>query len=134
MKKALFSLIFIFSFFNVISQVKSKPQSVGLTKEFSGMVEAVNQFEGDYFIVIKTDKQEKVDLYFKAGSCGFLDKYEIEYNVPDELMDKIQDLITSDNKVLNIKVTAKSTYGMFCTGNGDKKMIIWRIVEASELN
>ena len=134
MKKVLFSLIFIFSFFNVISQVKSKPQSVGLTKEFSGKIEEVNQFEGDYYIVLKTDKQEKFDLYFMAGSCGFQDKYEIEYNVPDELMDKIQDLITTDNKVLNIKATAKSTYGMFCTGKGNKKMIIWRIAKASELN
>lgn len=109
------------------------PTNIGISKEFVGWVTSNYMYDGDWFFTLKDAKNQKFKFYFNAGSCHTDgDPYSIEYSIDEDLMDKISNLEPGVKSKLKVKVSAKSTYGLFC-GNCDgctkNKQKIWRPVQ-----
>ncbi len=66
-------------------------------------------------------------FFYLANGCCCLgeDKYALPINISDELYTKI--FSEDEWKKLKIKVTAKSSYAIACSGVGpNKKVLVWR--------
>ena len=112
-----------------------KPTSVGIIKEFSGVVLISTAYDYDFSFTLNDPKYGKIDLYFKNGRCFTgEDKYELEIDISEDLYNIF---MSQDGwNRMKVKVTAKSTYGFEC-GNCDdcktKKIIIWRPIKVNKM-
>ncbi len=130
-------LTYLFFSISIFGQKVNKPNKIGLTKEFSGRVTSYYQYDGDRFFTIKDAAGYEIELYFNAGSChGDGDPFYIETEINAKLLERIENLHGDNKEKITVKVTAKSTFGLFC-GNCDdcekNKQIIWRPVKVIEI-
>ncbi|MFM7646112.1 MAG: hypothetical protein ACKO41_05290 [Sphingomonadales bacterium] len=126
-----FLLLFFITFsLTSFGQKEYRPTKIGIVKSFTGKIDMSTQYDHDAWFSIKDDQSGMSVLFYWQNGCCCLgeDKYELPLKISDELYEKITSEDGWNN--LKIKVNAKSTYGIACSGNSqNKKVIIWRPLE-----
>lgn len=127
MTKYILLLLFITFSFISFAQNEYKPTKIGIVKEFIGKVDRAYQYDYDAIFSINDVQLGRVVSFYLQNGCCCLgdDKYALPIKISDELYAKI--LSEDEWKNLKIKVTAKSSYVIECSGNNsNKKVIAWR--------
>jgi hypothetical protein len=125
MKKVILSIAFI------ISAAIGQSQKLGETRTFTGILRLEYMLEGEYFYVVKIDKNKEIDFYVKTGP---LDNNGINYTIKNNFRDiSYSDVKEEDN--CQVRVKAKYSIGVFSPLTGDKpfKAKIWRLVEMERI-
>ena len=135
MTKYFLPLFFIALSFTSFAQKEYKPTKIGIVNEFTGNISGSFQYDNDAFFWINHPQLGKITFYFLNGSCSAgEDKYALPIKISDELREKF--FSENEWKNLKIKVTAKSSYGIFCGGDSgiEKKVLIWRPIVVTLVN
>jgi hypothetical protein len=122
-------------------QKKDSPKTIGQVKDFTGKITSSSLYEGEFSFTIKDLNSGATEIYFYFQTGADPDPYNIECKIDEDLRGRISTFgydETGEPKIcnINVKVTAKYTYGLFPNYENGKteKRTIWRPLKVIEVD